>query len=155
MKRVLFLDSQCRWRCGMAVAFARSVSSGQWEFSGACVAPESDLPEGAQKAMAEVGIEADVADVAMLRDVHLYEFDCVLALCSPVLAQCPQLPGMPVVIKWDLPLEPSVNTLDHSDAVSYREARDELHRLVEYFCNHGVLSALLTSGAHTRTVLDT
>ncbi|MBL7114972.1 MAG: sigma 54-interacting transcriptional regulator [Kiritimatiellae bacterium] len=61
---------------------------------------------------------------------------------------------MPVVIKWDLPLEPSVNTLDHSDAVSYREARDELHRLVEYFCNHGVLSALLTSGAHTRTVLD-
>ena len=155
MKRVLFLDSQCGWRCGMAVAFARSVSKGQWEFSGACVEPApAPVPEGALRAMAEVGADDSTMDVAPLSDRHLCEFDVVVALCSSVLPHCPQLPGMPMVINWELLPEASPDELDAVDAGGYREARDEVRRLVECFCNHGCLPALLTSGAHTRTVLD-
>ncbi|MBL7077032.1 MAG: sigma 54-interacting transcriptional regulator [Kiritimatiellae bacterium] len=122
-----------------AFAMARADEDTVITSAGIDVAP---LHPMAIKVMAEVGIDLSGATPKKLADIEEQDFDIVITLCRNVADQLPVLPGFPLTVHWNL--NPPGEMVGKEDVVlkAFRQARDEIKRLVDDFFEKGYLAAL-------------
>jgi len=122
-----------------AFALARAEEDAVITSAGIDVAP---LHPMAIKVMAEIGIDLSRATPKKLDDIEDQDFDIVITLCRDVADHVPVLPGFPLTVHWNL--NPPGEVVGNEEGVlrAFRQARDELKRLVDDFFDKGYLAAM-------------
>ncbi|NQU39409.1 MAG: sigma 54-interacting transcriptional regulator [Lentisphaerae bacterium] len=139
--KLLFLCSMNACSSQMAEAFARARPHGGVEITsaGMDVAPVHPMT---LKVMAEVGIDLSSAKPRKLDELARNDFDVVVTLCRETSGDVPVLPGLPVCVHWNLLNPAEVTGSDEHVLSAFRQARDEIKRLVDDLFEKGYLTAL-------------
>ena len=151
--KLLFLCNKnaCASQMAEAFALARAHEDVEITSAGIDVAP---LHPVTIKVMAEVGIDLSKAEPRKLDQLVPNDFDVVVTLCRETASNIPVLPGLPVCVHWNLHNPSEVTGSDAHVLTAFRQARDEIKRLVDDLFDKGYLSALQFARACEGMILD-
>ena len=152
MPSLLFLCHDNASRSLMAEAFARAEAP-DLKIASAGIAPHSAHPM-AIRVLGEVGLDIPGTGPTGLEDIAPAAFDVVITLCRETAEHCRALPGMPIVVAWDLANPAAIEGDDSFVLDAFRQTRDEIRRLVRDLFQHGYLGALFAARLCESLILD-
>ena len=100
--RILFVCTNNAGRSQMAETVFQNLCGNDVEVSSAGVDPWPDIHPMAKKLMAERGHSMSGEKPKHVNTFLDSEFDYVVTIGAPAKTQCPELPGNPVRIHWDI-----------------------------------------------------
>ncbi|MBT3295230.1 MAG: sigma 54-interacting transcriptional regulator [Verrucomicrobia bacterium] len=139
--KLIFLCQKNACASQMAEAFAQARPHDGVEITSAGL-ELGTLHPTAIKVMAEVGIDLSRAEPRKLEDMAERDFDVVITLCRDIADQVPVLPGFPLNVHWNLNSPSEVTGSEEIVLSAFRQARDEIKRLVDDFFDKGYRTAL-------------
>lgn len=153
MVRILFVCNDNSARSQMAEAFARAAAPEDATVNSAGIAA-AEMHPLTGRVMAEVGISMDECRAKRLSELDTQECDIVVTLCGAAAAECPQLPGYPTRVDWNLADPTALHGSDEDLLLEFRRCRDEIRRLVEDFFRRGYFAALVDAKRRGDLILD-
>ena len=150
--RLLFLGLRGGCCCRMAGAFARRRAVPGVSVTVATVEPGNSDPL-ADEVMVEAGVPLTAEPCATLAEVSQSEYDIVVQLCPPSVAQLPLLTGRPTVVPWNLPDPAAFSPDPEARRTDFRNLRDTIRRQVVDFFEQGYLEAIADLRANSAMLI--
>lgn len=140
---VLFLCTGNSARSQMAEALIRARSGGAVEALSAGSHPKPLHPNAARVMRAEYGIDLSGHASKHLDSFTERRFDWVISLCDRVREVCPEFPGRPETIHWNVPDPAAGHSDDDASYAAFQQTASELDTRI------GFLLSVLTDRAPT------
>jgi len=137
----------------MAEGFARARGDDAVEVASAG-AEAAQVHPMAIRVMKEAGVDISGHRSKALDELDNLDVDAAIALCDQATADCPPLPGHPVVVNWELPDPEAVEGSETEILAVFRETRDEIKRLVDDLFGRGYLRAIVHAKSSADMILD-
>ncbi|NQT93140.1 MAG: sigma 54-interacting transcriptional regulator [Lentisphaerae bacterium] len=151
--KILFL---CAGGCSlgrMAEGFARSrKAKGTRVLSASTRAAR--LHPVAKRVMAEIGISLPDRAPAAPDRIRTADADVIVALSDEAEKDCPVLPENPPRVNWGFPDPEAIEGDEETVLAVFRNARDEIRRLVDDLFDRGYLAALAGATKSATMILD-
>ena len=154
MRGILFLCSANACRSQMAEAFARSLAPAGVRIASAGVSAAPGVHPLAVQVMREAGLDISNAATKNLHDLDNTYFDLVITLCEQDAEHCPELPGAPARVAWNLPDPQSAQSSDDQLLAAFRAMRDKIRQLVEDLFQRGYFNTFAAQKRNFDAVLD-
>lgn len=151
MIRVLFYSARSEILCRLAEGLAREAVPEDIQITSACKKARPVDPQTISH-LAEAGIQLSDQPVKKLSDIHLSQFDILIALTDELEDIYVGLPGMPLLLRWGL------EELADSDAedtlAPWAGLRDELQLRIRFMATWNSFSTLLAIKQNNEMMLD-
>jgi len=108
----------------------------------------------AKRVMAEVGVSLPDRAPSPPDRIPTSGADLVVALSDDAAKDCPVLPGNPPRVNWGLPDPETIEGDEKTVLPLFRQARDEIRRLVDDLFDRGYLAAFAGASTSAMTILD-
>jgi PAS domain S-box-containing protein len=140
----------------MAEAFARVLAPAGVRIASASagVSAAPRVHPLAVQVMREAGLDISNAAAKNLHDLDNTYFELVITLCEQAAEQCPELPGAPARVAWNLPDPQSGQLSEEELLAAFRAMRDKIRQLVEDLFQRGYFNTFAAQKRNFDAVLD-
>jgi len=154
MSSILFLCSANACRSQMAEAFARSMAPGGVRIESAGMHAAPRVNPLAVQVMQDAGF-----DISGNKAKNMYELDnpvfkLVITLCEEAAEQCPELPGAPARVGWNLFNPEKAAGSEEEILAVFRDTRDKIRQLVDDLFHRGYFNTFMAQKRNFDAVLD-
>jgi len=139
MRKILFISEEFPDAAVLAATLIAGTDKPEISATAAVPDPDKARRQARKISAASLQLAPDVVPAAA---AEIHAFDLIISLGNPGISTCPDLPGLPPLLTWELANIPA------------DDLHTELQTRIDALLNHGYLQALLASRRNSELLLD-